>query len=96
MATSKNIAERIKKIKGSQMLWKVTPPIITEPCYEGDTKKKFNYIITSCASVFGQPETYVFGADKNGEILDWGELDGSFKGDFDHERAIIGAGYQIK
>ena len=41
----------------------------------------------------GGAETYIFPADKNGEIEDWGELDGSFRGGLDHEKALTGAGW---
>ena len=50
-------------------------------------------------SVFGNPrascETYIFAADENGNVSEWGELDGSFKGGKDHARALRGAGYEI-
>ena len=49
------------------------------------------YVITSAVSVaFTGPETYVFAATEDGEVSDWLELDGSFRGAFDHERAIEG------
>lgn len=56
----------------SQKLWKV-----------GD-----RFVITSAATILGQPETYVFEADASGIISNWCELAGSFKGALDHERAI--------
>ena len=43
----------------------------------------------------GQPETYIFKADPEGEITDWVELEGSFRGALDHSRALEGAGYTI-
>lgn len=41
------------------------------------------------------PETYVFPANSKGRVLDWGELDGSFKGGLDHEQALRNAGYEV-
>lgn len=59
--------------RASQMLWCV-----------GD-----HYVVTSAADVlYSGPETYVFAADSEGTITDWVELRGSFRGSFDHERAV--------
>jgi hypothetical protein len=41
------------------------------------------------------PETYIFAADQNGEVADWGELEGSFKGAMDIPKALANAGYTI-
>jgi len=52
------------------------------------------YVVVSAASVmYSGPETYVFKSDAEGEVLNWGELGGSFQGDLDHERALAEAGY---
>lgn len=40
-------------------------------------------------------ETYIFGCDKNGEVLDWAELHGSLKDTFSHKEALENAGYVI-
>ena len=39
------------------------------------------------------PETYIFPADKNGNIIDWCEMDGSLKGTMSHDDAIEAAGW---
>jgi len=63
----------------AQKLWRVT---------DGDSA---HYVVTSAVyAMFSGPETYVFPADDNGVITDWGELEGSFQGALDHERAIAG------
>ncbi len=41
------------------------------------------------------PETYLFGADADGKITSYSELDGSFRGSVDHEEAIREAGYKV-
>ena len=46
-------------------------------------------------ALFSGPETYIFGADAEGNVLRWGELEGSFRGDIDHARALRGAGYTV-
>ena len=54
------------------------------------------FVIVSAASVFGAYETYIFEADEAGEVTDWGELDGSFKGGLNHEQALRNAGYEVQ
>lgn len=56
----------------------------------------FEYVVVSANTVmFSGPETYIFPADASGRIVDWGELDGSFRGDLDHEAALENAGYEV-
>ena len=60
--------------------------------YEKDKNtKKTKYVIVSAAdAMFSGPETYIFPANKDGEIVDWGELNGSYKGGYDHDKALAG------
>lgn len=51
--------------------------------------------VSATVSPFSGPETYIFPCDKNGEVTDWGELGGSYRGGLNHEEAIRGAGYGI-
>jgi len=75
---------------GKQKLYKLSVPI------EYEEKQTTNYIVVSAANVmFSGIETYIFPSDKNGDILDWTELDGSKKGTISHEKVLIGAGYTI-
>lgn len=61
--------------RGTRCLWEV-----------GD-----HYIITSAVTIpHSGPETYVFRASREGEILSWIELDGSFRGGLNHDTAIAG------
>lgn len=87
MTKSKN-AKYIKTMDGNQMaiarLYSVDPPI------EGA-----RFVIVSAVCVFGAPETYIFEATSEGEITNWGELDGSYKGGLSHETALTNAGYVI-
>ena len=50
------------------------------------------YIIVSAVSGFGGPETYIFPADLEGNVVNWGEMKGSFQGACDHALAIANAG----
>ena len=57
----------------------------------GDDKAETKYVVVSAANaMYSGPETYIFPADKSGEIVDWGELDGSYKGGYDHDQALAG------
>lgn len=55
------------------------------------------YVVVSavCAIDWGGPETYIFASNAEGEVDDWGELDGSYRGGLDHEKALRGAGYTV-
>lgn len=59
-----------------------------EPPLEGH-----EHVVVSAVSWF-VTETYIFPSDGVG-VTGWGELEGSFKGDVDHERALRGAGYEV-
>lgn len=80
--------------KGQAKLWKVEPPV--EYGY-GDEMKTTSYIATSAVIVpYSGAETYVFPCDADGRVLNWAELDGSYRGGLDHLEAIRGAGYEIE
>ena len=77
---------KIKDINSRQILWKAEPPL------EGN-----EYIITSASNVmFTGAETYIFPADKDGNITDWCELPGSYRGELNHKRCFSNIGYCIK
>jgi hypothetical protein len=40
-------------------------------------------------------ETYIFPADIDGKVTDWGELPGSQKGTLSHQKVLNDAGYDI-
>jgi len=51
----------------------------------------FNHV----SEVWSEKETFLFLANEDGEITNWLELPGSFRGDHDHGRAISGAGFTL-
>ena len=81
---------------GKASLYKVNPPIkYPSFCVGKEKQKKTSYVIVSAVcAMFSGPETYIFPADKNGKVLDWSELEGSFHGSLDHGAALKGAGYE--
>jgi hypothetical protein len=69
----------------------VQEPYRLEPPYEG-----YDFVVVSATvALYSGPETYIFGADSNGEILKWLELPGSYRGGLSHETALWNAGYAI-
>jgi hypothetical protein len=54
-------------------------------------------IVSAVDALFSGPETYIFGATveslEENRAADYLELDGSFRGALDHERALRNAGY---
>ena len=64
------------------------------PISTGKTQKLWkvgdHHVVTSATNVMGEPETYVFPSDEKGNVTDWLELPGSYKGGLDHGEAICG------
>lgn len=72
--------------RGHAGLYRLDPPL------EGHT-----YVVVSAvvAVAYIGAETYIFGADENGEVTNWGALDGSIRGESCHTTALRNAGYEI-
>jgi hypothetical protein len=75
---------------GDGRVYRLDPPM--DLYDEGTTE----YVWVSAANaMFSGPETYVFACDASGEVTDWCEQRGSFKGALDHAEALRGAGYEV-
>ena len=73
-----------------QRLYRLSVPM------KNSEDESFDYVVVSGVyALFSGPVTYIFGADAEGNVLRWGELEGSFRGDIDHARALRGAGYTV-
>lgn len=94
----KKIARKIKKLdnfQGEAWLYKIDPPAKEEPVL-CDEVSESEYIVSSAVStMFGSSETFLFLCDKDGNVLNWGELEGSFCGGMDNDKAVRDAGYEI-
>lgn len=78
--------KHIESMRGAAHLYELSEPL-----------EEHQYVVVSAVNVpFGGPETYIFPADREGNIINWGELDGSFKGALDHSRALKNAGYEVE
>lgn len=81
---------------GSQKHYHLDPPIVSEPWDDDEDGEEHDYVVVSATNaMFSGPETYIFGADKDGKIVNWTELPGSFKGGLNHEFALGNAGYEV-
>jgi hypothetical protein len=96
----------VKAITGARegqsvILWKLSPP---------QNGGDLEYVITSAVDLvdplievfdtmlgaeMASCETYIFPANKDGEVLNWTELWGSTKHIKDHEQVIRNAGWEV-
>src|ERR1017187_1174798 len=67
-----------------QTVYKMEPPLKGY----GDDAKEHSLVLVSANNVMGELETYLFGCDEDGKVIDWGELPGSMKGDVTHQEAL--------
>lgn len=83
-----------------QGLYKLSPPLLY-PKYDYDLETEVEhsteYVVVSAVVAFdtGRPETFIFSADEQGKVIDWGELGGSYRGGMSHEVALKRAGYEL-
>lgn len=75
--------------RGDVRLYRLVPPM-----KDGDVAREF--VIVSAVDVpYSGPETYIFSATPDGDVIDWMELEGSYRGGLDHTEALGNAGYTI-
>jgi hypothetical protein len=90
MATA-TFVKNLDGFNGNATLYRVNPPLKS---YSGEDE--YALVVVSAVVAFGYPETFIFGADEDGEVMNWLELPGSFKGALDHTRALRDAGYDVE
>lgn len=73
---------------GTAKLWKLSKSIKVVNWLEQEFTVE--YVITSAVIGYNGRETFVFPANKDGKVVDWGELEGSLRGHLDHDAAICG------
>ena len=86
MKTATLVKDNIEGFRGRVALYKLSE------AHEG-----YKYVICSSstdASIFGL-ETFIFGANGRGEVLDCDELYGSKRDTEDHEEVLNAAGYEV-
>lgn len=93
-----NIATFIKPTGwgiGDMRLYRLNPAHV-ETDYDG-TERSIEWVVVSAVNVPSSgPETYIFESTPDGsDVVDWGELEGSYRGGMDHEAALAGMGYEV-
>lgn len=86
-------AKYIKTLEGFNGVAKLYE--LSHPAYYNNGEET-NYVIVSAVSNAWAHETYIFPADKNGNVLSWGELEGSERGTTSHEYVLANAGYEVE
>lgn len=95
MKTATLVRSHLPNFRGIAHLFKCDPPMVQETWEdEGKLVRTFEYVIVSAAHVLGIPETYIFGANEDGTIKSWSELEGSRRGVWAHHEVLREAGYQ--
>lgn len=80
---------------GDQVVYKLDPPYV----YDDEKAVTVEMVLVSGVNVtYSGPETFIFPYDPGSDDVSGGELDGSFRGDIDHEEALagLGEGYEIE
>ena len=94
-------AKYIKKMKkwGDANLYQLSEPLEYDKPWDDEDKtpaKETSYVVVSAViALYSGAETYIFATDKDGNVLDWGELDGSYRGGLSHDEALQRAGYSV-
>lgn len=95
MKTATLIKDYLPGFNGHAQLWKLSEPL-SGTTWDEDNATEYEYVIVVASVPFSRPETYIFGSNEQGGIMDWGELEGSFRGGLAHPgKAITEAGYEI-
>jgi len=78
---------------GVMMLIHVTPHLVFQDSQSN--QRSTHYLIVSAVDVpHSGPETFIFPANRSGDVISWLELSGSYRGGLSHIKAIEDAGYE--
>lgn len=88
------LIKNVEGFTGDARLYRLIPPMKYEFDDENPQQTEF-VVVSATVGMFGGPETYIFPADESGNVLDYCELDGSFRGGLNHSLALSGAGYKV-
>lgn len=87
------IKEDISPSGAQQQLYRLSEPLWS---WSDEPADAAEYVLVSAVfAMISGPETYIFAANPEGEVLSWSDLPGSFQGARNHEEALRGAGYRI-
>ena len=89
MKTATLLKTQESEVGADQRVYRLDPPHVED----GETHDIV--VVSAVYALFSGPETYIFPGTADGEITDFGELAGSFRGSIDHEEALRGMGYEV-
>lgn len=102
MNTATLVKEGLEGFRGEVNLYRLDPPlegheyVIVSAVELPDLALSMDSLLNA---VGGYPiateETYIFGSDSEGKVVDWSELPGSIKDTKDHAEALREAGYEV-
>jgi len=81
---------KLSDFRGVAKLYQLDPPM-----KDYDDKEHEFVIVSAAIAPYSGPETYVFPADANGNIISWGEMPASQRGTLSHKLVLTEAGYMI-
>jgi hypothetical protein len=94
--TATLVKEQMSPVGAVQKLYRLNEAVHWGGDYEGDEVGHSEYVLVSAVdAMFTGPETYIFPADAEGNVINWGELEGSYRGGYSHEEALRRVGYEI-
>lgn len=93
--TATFVADVSEKFRGCAVLYRCDPPLKGYNFLDDADPPSYEYVVASSISNEWGRETYLFGADGTGRVLDWTELPGSMKDTLDHFVVFDSIGYAI-
>ena len=100
-ATTVKLLRNTGNWDGDARLYRLDPPIkYKEYDWDNDdnevvTEHVAEYVVVSAVHNAFAHETYIFPADRKGNIEKWGELEGSQRGTTSHAKVLANAGYKV-
>lgn len=94
MKTATLLKTQTSEASAEQRVYRLDPPHV-ETDWDGVERTHDTVVVSGVYALFSGPETYIFPGTADGEITDFGELAGSFRGSIDHEEALRGMGYEV-
>lgn len=89
------LVRQLEDWTGDARLYELSEPVEYEDLDEDRTDVTKFVIVSATVASFSGPETYVFPATEDGEVINFLELPGSFRGGLDHKAALVGAGFTV-
>lgn len=91
--------DRVSRTGAVQQVYSLLVPMEGYKEYDDEGNafvRKHHMVVLSQACVpFSGWETYIFPVDENGEVTDWAELPGSYRGYIRHEELLSSLGYTV-